>query len=95
MLIDACCTKISLINSGVTAQNFTKFVLNVNQFIALLTHPSAFRYSDIFWNTSRKMKVGGPISTILLQKCQCDVTVERSIATQKVAGSNLGQSTSR
>ena len=26
---------------------------------------------------------------------QCDIVVERSLATQKVAGSNLGQSASR
>jgi len=39
-------------NFRVTGPNLTKFLHNVGESTALLTHPLMFRYANLFWNAS-------------------------------------------
>jgi len=52
VLIDACCTQLSLVNSGVTGQMFTKLLSDVQGSSPLLMWPSALQSSNPFWNAS-------------------------------------------
>ena len=38
--------------SGITISKFPKFLLDVGQLTALLMQPSAFQYSNTFWNAN-------------------------------------------
>jgi len=51
MLINACCTQLSHVKSGVTEQNPTKiFISDLDRSWPLLKRPSAFKSSNTFWN---------------------------------------------
>jgi len=50
VLIDVCCTHLSLINSGVTGPKFTKFLHDVERSSLLLMRPSSLQYFNPFRN---------------------------------------------
>ena len=57
-LIDACCTHLSFINSGVTGRKFTKFLSDVEGSLPMLMRSSTLQTWNSVWNASATNKGG-------------------------------------
>jgi len=52
LLIDACCTQLSLVNSGIIGPKTTKFIQDTDQSSLLVMHLSALQSYNRFWNAT-------------------------------------------